>query len=224
MPNVWTKASVDVDFKWKNVVIGADLDAVRFAYDNKYFLIKNRAPHHYSYDDKGTEREWAIKIYWLHGEGLVPFVDKSKKIRVFSKDKLIKVFTDHDVFSIKYEYLYPYDAENTSGISLNRSLDHYHVVDWFDCRGLHDLGFNEIITEDNFVRKIKFFKTLRIDGDQRYLDLFCESLLTKEQLNCFEYSDTMTKFKILDLLEKRGIGDTKMTLWKRDIYPVYKTN
>ena len=218
------KAVVDVDFEWKNVVIGADLDAVKFAYDNRYFLIKNRPPHHYSYDGKGTEREWAIKIYWLYGEGLVPFVDKSKKIRVFSKDKLIKVFTDHDVFSIKYEHLYPYDVENVSGVSLNRELDYYRVVDWFDCRGLYDLGFDEIRTEDDFVRKIKFFKTLRIDGDQRYLDLFCESLLTKEQLSCFEYSDTMTKFKILDLLKKRGIEDAKMTLWKRDIYPVYKTN
>ena len=34
------KMGVDVDFKWKDVVIGADLEAVQFAHDNKYFLIK----------------------------------------------------------------------------------------------------------------------------------------------------------------------------------------
>ena len=39
------------DYEWGTVVIGADLDAVRFAYDNKFFLIKNRLPYHHSYED-----------------------------------------------------------------------------------------------------------------------------------------------------------------------------
>jgi len=210
----------DADFEWKDVVIGADLDAVRFAYDNNYFLIKNRPPFHHSYEM--AEEAWAEKIYQLYDLALVPLTDKSNKIRIFPEEKLIKVFTDHNVYVIKYENLHVFDDENVEGFSLNRELLHYRVVDWFDCQGLYDLDINEITTDDKFVYIVRFFKTPRIDGDQRYLDLLCESFLTDNQLKNFDYSDTMVRFKVIDLLEKHGIKKAKMSLWKRDIYPVYK--
>ena len=208
------------DFEWENIVIGADLDAIEFAHNNSYFLIKNRAPYHHSYES--IEEAWAEKIYQLYDLALVPFMDKSNKIRIFPEEKLIKVFTDHNVFVIKYENLYVFDDENVEGFSLNRELLHYRVVDWYDCQGLYDLGFDEITTDDKFVYIVRFFKTRRIDGDQRYLDLLCESFLTDNQLKSFDYSDTMARFKVASLLEKRGINKVKMSLWKRDIYPVYE--
>ena len=61
------KAIVDVDFKWKNVVIGADIDAVEFAHDNRFFLIKNQQPYHHSYED--VEATWAEKSYELYTWG-----------------------------------------------------------------------------------------------------------------------------------------------------------
>ena len=210
-----------VDFKWKNVVIGADLDAVRFAYDNNYFLIKNRLPYHHSYEK--TEEEWAEKIYQLCDLALVPFTDKSSRIRIFPEEKFIKVFTDHSVFVVKYENLHVFDDENVEGFSLNRELLYYRVVDWFDCQGLYDLDFDEVTTGDKFVHIIRFFKTRRIDGDQRYLDLLCESFLTDNQLKNFDYSDTMARFKVTDILKKRGVDKVRMSLWKRDVYPIYKT-
>lgn len=210
-----------VDFEWENVVIGADLDAVEFAHKNNYFLIKNRTPYHHSYES--AEEEWAEKIYQLCDLALVPFTDKSNKIRIFPEEKFIKVFTDHNVFVVKYENLHVLDDKNVEGVSLNRKLLYYRVVDWFDCQGLYDLDINEITTDDKFVYVVKFFKTQRIDGNQRYLDLLCESFLTDNQLKSFDYGDTMVRFKVLDLLEKRGINKVKMSLWKRDVYPVYKT-
>ena len=90
-----------VDFEWKSVVIGSDLDAVRFAYDNNYFLIKNRLPYHHSYEN--IEEEWAEKLYQLYDLALVPFTDKSNNVRVFPEDKLIKVFTDHNIFVVRYK-------------------------------------------------------------------------------------------------------------------------
>ena len=146
----------------------------------------------------------------------------SNNIRIFPEDKLIKVFADHNVFVVRYKNLYVYDDENVEGFSLNRELLHYRVIDWFDCQGLYDLSFEEIVTEDRFVHKIKLFKSLRIDGNQRYLDLLCESFLTENQLKSFDYSDTMARFKIIDLLKRRG-AKAKVSLWKRDIYPIYTT-
>ena len=209
------------DFIWENVVIGADLDAVTYAHDNNYFLIKNRDPHHHSYEE--IEEEWAEKIYQLYNLSFVPFIDKSKNIRVFPEERYLKVFTDHDVFVISYKNLHVFDDENVEGFSLNREILHYRVIDWFDCQGLYDLEFDEITTKDKFVHRIKFFKTRRIDGDQRYLDLLCESFLTEEQLKSFEHGDTMARFKTVDLLKNRGVPKPRLAFWKRDTYPIYKT-
>jgi len=209
-----------VDYEWENVVIGADLDAVKFAHDNKYFLIKNRSPYHHSYED--TEEEWAKRLYQLYAAALVPFADKLNNLRVFPEEKLLKIFTDRNVYVIRYNNLHLYDDENVEGLSLNRELLHHRVIDWFDCQGLYDLGFDEITTEDKFVYKIKLFKTRRIDGEQKYLDLLCESFLTDSQLKSFDYSDTMARFKVTDLLKKQGATRPRMSLWKRDVYPVYK--
>ena len=81
-----------VDYEWGNIVIGADLDAVRFAYDNKYVLIKNREPYYHSYEEEATI--WVEKVYDMYNHGLCPFFGNVKKIRVFVDDNKLKVFTD----------------------------------------------------------------------------------------------------------------------------------
>jgi hypothetical protein len=211
---------VDADFKWDNVVVGADIDAVEFAHDNCFFLIKNRQPYHHSYED--VEAAWAEKSYELYNLGLIPFLDKISNIRVIPEEKLIKVVTQRNSFTVQYEELHLFDTENVVGATLQRDIEHYRVIDWFDCKGLYDLDFDELTTEDKFVSKIKLFKTLRIDGGQKYLDLLCESFLTEDELKSFDYSDVMARFKITDLLKKRGIDKVRMVLWKRDVHPVYK--
>jgi len=210
----------DVDYEWGAVVIGADLDAVRFAHGNKHCLIKNRLPHHHSYE--GVEEEWAEKLYQLYDMALVPFADKVNNLRVNPEEKLLKVFTDHNTYTVRYGELYLYDDENVEGVSLNRTLLYYRVIDWFDCQGLYDLDFDEIVTEDKFVHKIKLFKSRRIDGNQKYSDLLCESFLTDSQLKNFDYSDTMARFKVVDMLKTRAVDNLRMSLWKRDVFPVYK--
>jgi hypothetical protein len=153
----------------------------------------------------------------------MPFAGKATGIRVFPDEKLLKVYTGFGSYIVRYQKLHLYDDKNVEGASLDRQLLYYRVIDWFDCQGLYDLGFDQITTEDEFVNKIKFFKTLRIDGDQKYMDLLCESFLTEDQLKSFDYSDTMARFKVIDLLRERGVVDPRMSLWKRDVYPTYKT-
>ena len=184
-------------------------------------MIMNRLPYHHSYEP--AEQEWAEKIYQLHAMALVPFVDKLSSLRVYPEKKLLKVFTERNAYTISYDKLHLYDDENVEGVSLKRKLLHYRVIDWFDCQGLYDLDFSEITTDDKFVNIIKLFKTRRIDGDQKYLDLLCESFLTEDQLKNFDYSDTMARFKVVDLLKKHDVAKPRMSLWKRDAYPIYKT-
>jgi len=206
------------DFVCKYVVLGAELDAVDFALDNNALLIKTREPHYHSYQPE--ELEWAEKIYKLGLQGLIPFGDKLVKIRV--EDGILRVICGNNTYSTRYEKLHVFDDENVEGLSLDRQTSLYRVVDFFDCRGLFDLDFDEIQTEDDFVNKIKLFKTPRIDGNNRYMDLLCESFLTEEQLNNFDYSDTMVRLKTEHILQKKGIQKLDMKLWKRNVYPIYE--
>ena len=126
------------------------------------------------------------------------------------------------MFVVRYSNLHLVDIDNVSGVSMSRQLLHYRVLDWLDCKGFHGVDKKQIITEDDFVNKITFFKTPRIDGDQKYLDLLCESYLTEEQLKQFDYSDTMARLKTIEVLKKYCGKDIEMKLWKRDVYPIYK--
>lgn len=207
------------DFCWDDVVVGADLEAVKFAYDNGFNYIKNRLPHHHSYE--GREEDWAWMSYEIYVRGQAPFLDKVTAIHVLENNHL-KVVTSLNTFYIKYENLHVFDDTNVVGYSLNREIDHYRVIDWFDCQGLYDIENLLMSTGEKFVSNIQFFLSKRIDGNQKYYDLLCESFLTEEQLKNFDYSDTMVRFKLEDIL-KGDLGAPTLTFWKRDIYPVYKT-
>jgi len=212
--------AMDVDFKVRNIVVGADIDAVRFAHDNKFFLIKNRAPYHHSYE--GIEEEWAAKTYELFELGLVPFRDRVNSLRIIQEKKMIKINSTGSVYTVEYEKLHLFDYENVSGVENKKEIVTYRVIDWFDCKGLGVLNLEEIKTEDKFVNNIKFFPSCRVDGARKCLDLFCESFLSREQLSDFEFSDTMARFKVLDVLKKHDVDKAELTLWKRDTYPVFE--
>ena len=217
------RRDVTADFHWQTIVIGADLDAVEFASEGKYFLIKNRAPRHHSYESE-IETLWASKIYELSFLGKVPFGDRVNNIRVDQELKILKVFTDRDTFSVKYESLYVFDWENVTGIQNTQKLDYYRVLDWYDCQGIRDAGQLIISEVSDPFEKITLFKSTRIDGTHNNYDLVCESRLTSTQLTDFDFGDTMNRFRILELLKKSGYTEVKMNFWKRDIYPVYKNS
>ena len=213
----------DVDFCWPEVVLGANIEAVRFARNNNFFLVKNTDAHYHSYE--GVQEEWAQKIYELYNIGKSPIVDKVRSLRVFAEDDLLKAYTDYSIVTIKYEKLHLFDIENVSGLEQNytTTLLGYRVLDFFDAKGLGYPEIEEINIEDQFIKKISFFKTCRLDGDQPYKDLVCESFLTEEQLKSTEFTDTMARFKTTSILEERGLGKPELKLWKRDVYPIKET-
>jgi len=186
-------------------------------------LPMGQAEHTPTQTTQTFEEEWAAKSYRLYCIGLSPFTDKVSSLRILQDDKIIKAHTRSNIFKIRYENLHLYDDENVEGVSLERKLLHYRVIDWFDCQGLYDLNFEKLTTEDKFVNKVLLFKSRRIDGNQKYLDLLCESFLTTEQLKNFDYGDTMVRFKVSKLLKDSGLNRFKLHFWKRDAYPIYET-
>ena len=220
-----------VDFRWDNVVIGSDPDAVQHAVENKAYILFNRAPYLHSYEDTiypefvSLEEQWAHRSYKLYNSCFNPFTNLIKTIRVDNQKKIIKVLTlSDDSYYISFQYLYLFDLENVHGLEDEYSFDitGYRVLDWFDVTGICGAKTFDMFSEDEFVKSIKFFNSCRLDGSRIHKDIVCESRLTYEQLNDPDYSDTMSKFKAMYALDRNGLRGLSLKLWKRDVYPIFK--
>jgi hypothetical protein len=223
----------DADKHWPSVAVGGNLNAVRFALENKVPILFNCFPRFHSYEPSiecefsTLEEEWARCSYKLFEQCLNPFTNLVETIRVSTEEKKIRVHTkDNNIHCIKYDKLYLFDLENIFGLEnfFSREITGYRVLDWFDTRSLGGVDTNDIYLDDNFVKSIKFFDSCRVDGNTSHKDLVCESLLSSEQLNDYRFSDTMARFKTTDILKSHGSSSVNLVLWKRDVYPVYKTN
>ena len=112
------------------------------------------------------------------------------------------------------------DDDNVEGVDLNRELVSYKVVDWFDCKGVL-VDQQQIHGDSDFINKISFYLSRRIDGNKKYADIFCESWLSQDQLESFDYSETMARFKTEQILRDHGIDNFSLSFWKREEYPVH---
>jgi len=71
---------------------------------------------------------------------------------------------------------------------------------------------------------VQFYLSDRVDGNTDKKDLFTTSFLSGEQLQDFEYSDTIVKFKLLDILQKTlpDIKDIKVKHTWRSVQGVQR--
>tara|TARA_R110000824_G_scaffold52615_6_gene145819 strand:+ start:1258 stop:2142 length:885 start_codon:yes stop_codon:yes gene_type:complete len=92
------------------------------------------------------------------------------------------------------------------GFNLHQSEEKiYTCYDWiaFNRGGKHEIDY--IKTDDDFVRHIWFYPSERIDGNTRVRDACAVSFLTQTQLDDFDYSQTMARFKAVHEMERRGM-------------------
>ena len=64
-------------------------------------------------------------------------------------------------------------------------------------------------SEIKFIKEIYFYKSERIDGNHNRKDAVAVSYLAKEELPEFDYSSTMARFKIQDIMKANGIIGAK---------------
>ena len=69
--------------------------------------------------------------------------------------------------------------------------------------------FEVIESDTDFVQRIHFYPSDRIDGNENKKDLVSISTMTEEQLYDVEYSEVYVKFKILHLMKQAGITGSK---------------
>ena len=90
------------------------------------------------------------------------------------------------------------------------------VLDDFELSQLGKDGksISDLREDTRFSKKITFYTSDRVDGASYITDCVVESILTQEELNSFDYSDTMVKFVVERYLKLQNVNGTFMNLYK----------
>ena len=245
----------DHTYYYNEVVIGNTLKSAIYAYENNCYYIYNLSDAGFPLDI--TEKEITLRdlyfpagssvnkvkseiIYNITLRGLSSVSGKIQSIRISETD--LKVVTKNSR-SVKIGFnklrIFSLDKVSSAPFNIRESAEMYRVLDWFSVRSGTKHDYEALYDEDNsFVNKIYFYPSKRIDGNTfKYKDLVSESWLATEQLNDVNYSDSISRLKILDMMKSAGINGTgngkdsrgkqrylpiKIELEKRDVFPIKK--
>jgi hypothetical protein len=214
----------NIELEYDNVVIGSSIEALCYASINNYSFLYTTvdAPISISYfepginlscfgfsDESSTIKKMKLwkKLYYylsLIGKNILSFPASSIKI----EENKIKAYTKNArMAKINFTKLHIFSDKGVSGLPepIKTIENKYTVYDWFDVKSgmKHD---HDILTSDSsFIQKLIFYKTTRLDGDHKLKDAVGISLLSKQELEDFEYSDINARFKALYMMKKAGI-------------------
>ena len=206
-----------------SIVIGGGLNALLYAYLNNCPCIFTDTFTPFRFDDFNENFDlrhlgvttssklelWERLILVLGLSGLLPMSDKAASLTV-NKNVLKAVTHVSRLGRFEFKKLIIFDDENVSGLPLLKKRIELpvKVIDWFNVRSGMEHSHDVIDTDDYFVNRIYFYPSDRLDGAKGKRirkDLVAVSYLEPDQLNNFDYSPTMARFKITQLMKDAGI-------------------
>jgi len=221
--------------EYEEIVIGSDLSAVLFAFNNKLPIFYTQLARPFRFDycppcidlsslhidspphtllthtdniNVGAAKEliWERLLFLISLSGRAPLSTFCDNIR-HNGETLVCSNEYSKIAEIKFAKAYYFGDQNCSGIVKEKTVANplYTCYDWiaFNRGGKHEIDLIE--TPDDFVSKIWFYPTDRIDGNSAVKDACLVSTLTEEQLLSFDYSQTMARFKMIAEMEERGM-------------------
>jgi len=209
-------------YEYDTIVIGGGLNAKVYAYHTKCPCISGNyiAPFRFdvlqaevvqrlSGQDKNSLQIWESLNFILGLSGQLPMGDKVASINI--RDNILKATTkDSRLGRFHFNKLVIFDDSNVFGLPLlkEKKVGKSRVLDWFDVRSGMEHEHDSFESDDEFVKKIIFYPSDRF-GNQSSgrvrKDLVSISYLDEDQVADFEYSDTMARFKILQMMKDAGI-------------------
>ena len=238
-------------YNFDSVVVGSKLDAIIYAHKTSSHILFNNLATIFPFDalihevdlgdikfDKGTSEleVWEYLSYSLNSRGLHPFGEKLDSIRVNLDENEISMSSKF--FSgqkLRFSTLHIFDTDNVHGLPFpDFEIEKYRVFDWYAVKSGTKHEYDYLYDDSEFVKKIHFYISPRIHGNRQYKDLVAESFLTKRQLNDVDYSDSISRLKILQMMKDAGIKGTghgngynlplRIELQKREVLPIKVTN
>tara|TARA_E500000305_G_C3982291_1_gene217551 strand:+ start:348 stop:1016 length:669 start_codon:yes stop_codon:yes gene_type:complete len=148
-------------------------------------------------------------LYDLALKGRVALTDKVETIRINEEEKTLYVITNRSTkIEASYGEIRIFDTDKISSPVFDvKNPKMYRVYDWYNVKsGLkHEHDF--LLSGDDFCKKVYFYLSPRIDGNESkgLKDLVVESLLTKKQLHDADYSDSISRLKVISMMHAAGI-------------------
>lgn len=220
---------------YPTIVVGSSFDAVLCAFINHYpiFFAEDRRPFQFDYLEPGLNLEplkvppsagplttmeadkivgsskelvWEKMLFLMAIEGRSPLSNLCGTMR-YDGQTVVCSNEYSKIMEFTFDRCLYFGDNNTHGFVQQKPLDSptYLCYDYigFHSGGKHDIDY--IATGDKFVKEIWFHQSDRIDGATPVKDACAVSILTEEQLKSFEYSQTMSRFKVLHEMENRGM-------------------
>jgi len=204
------------------IVIGGNLSSLLYAYINDLPVIFTEAEKPFRLDTFDKELDFSFMglesgISYSHRQiqqnlllllglsGNLPLSANAAGLRV--SDRRLTVATKrHRVIKLDFNKLVIFDSAGVSGLSAQtrQTKGKNRVIDWFNIRSGARISLEEISGEDNFVNHLYFYPSDRQEN-KNLKDAVCISYLADKQLDSFDYSPTMARFKILDMMKKAGL-------------------
>jgi len=212
------------EYKYETIVIGGGLNALLFSYYNNYPCIFGEpiVPFILDVYNEGLDfsflglRPGASKaIVWqrlitsLSLGALLPMGDKVASLSV-QENKLKASTHNSRLGRFEFDKLIVFDDKGIRGLPKvkEQQFGKCRIIDWFHVRSGMEHDHNLFETKDDFIQKVIFYPSERF-GNQKSgrlrKDLVAISHLDEDQINDFDYSDTMAKFKITQMMKDAGI-------------------
>tara|TARA_Y100001963_G_scaffold159223_1_gene261938 strand:- start:1040 stop:1924 length:885 start_codon:yes stop_codon:yes gene_type:complete len=221
--------------EYDEIVIGSNLTAVLYAFNNKLPIFYTHPQRPFRFDHlkptvdlsciglQNTPREilthegkinigtpkrllWERLLFVISLAGRAPLSTLCHSMR-HNGESLICSNEYSKIAQINFQKAYYFGDLNCSGLVDEKIVANprYMCYDWiaFNRGGKHEIDLIE--TTDNFVNKIWFYPTDRVDGNSPVKDACLVSTLTEEQLLDFDYSQTMARFKMVAEMRDRGM-------------------
>tara|TARA_B100001250_G_C19734820_1_gene760270 strand:- start:360 stop:1130 length:771 start_codon:yes stop_codon:yes gene_type:complete len=213
--------------KLKEIVIGHSLEAVLYAYTRDCDLIINSLRRPFEFDDveeglgryqfetKNKLEIWSSLVLELALDGACPFGDSVESIRV--EGNTLRVIPESGTaVEVEFEKCFIFDDENVTVPNriIEKANSEYRVIDWFNVRTGTTHEFDQLLTGEDFVGDLYFYKSRRIDGAHNKKDLVTVSYLREDQLQDFQFSETMAKFKAQSIMKDHGIKGSRSGISK----------
>ena len=153
---------------------------------------------------------WEMLTTAMSLGGLCPISDKATNMSI-SENVLKVIVSNSKMVRYEFEKLYVFDDHLTTGLSA-KEIDlepTLRVLDWFDVRSGMEHSHERLQSDTDFVKEVLFYPSRRFgsqtSGRRTRKDLVAVSYIPRGELDNFEYSDTMAKFKVSDMMKVAGI-------------------
>ena len=196
------------------VVIGSTLEAVYYALINDCFFVSNRKTPPLFYRE--DSQSWP-KLNFMMGllSKAISF-ENTETIRIVEDS--LKISAENTIYKYQFGTCYVFDS---TGIQLENDIietnpDSYTVLDDFELStmGEHRYEIPPVTNGEGLAGEIHFYSSERVDGSNYITDCIVESELSKEQINSFDYSDTIVRFLVERHLASVGVHGSFMEFYK----------